>query len=475
MLLALALRLLWLQDQSLSMDELAELTIAHTPLIDILFTKDGFPPLYNSILHGWLAVFPHDQSARWLSALFGTAAVWAVWGLARTVGSEEIAIWAALLVAVSPFQIWHAQESRAYVLYYLLASGALWSFFTALQSDSRDAWAAYVAICVVGLLAHYYFALLVLANLAILLVERGGRLRPREVMAHAALALLSVPVAWILHGDLSAEEAATFPTAFHPAAIGYTLFSFLSGYALGPSPRELHGLGAGQAFLDVLPWLVVIGIAAGILIYHGLRVMGARLWGPRLLLGTVAPVILCVAVAGLSGITFQVRHVLWASTLLMVVLGAGCTQWRSARSVRIALPALLVLFAVSRYQRHDLARYQNEDLRGMASYLRTTDPSMPVLVLSGYMAMPVSYYLGDGWKVLAVPDAGTDSKNLQTALQYVDSVTPGNRFWFVYTREFHGDPDGRFIDALPRVRDLQRRKQFAGITLFSGSSRAPTR
>ncbi|MBA3316572.1 MAG: glycosyltransferase family 39 protein [Gemmatimonadales bacterium] len=468
-LLAFALRLLWLQDQSLSMDELAELTIAHSPMTDILWAQDGFPPLYHSILHAWLAIFPGDQSARWLSALFGTAAVGAVWGLARAVADERTALWAAFLVAVSPFQAWHAQEARAYILYYLIAACALWSFFTALKTDSPAAWAAYVAICWAGFLTHYYFALLVLSNLAILLVEGGGRLRRRAVIAHAGLALLSVPVAWLLHGDLSAEEAATFATTFHPAAIGYALFSFVSGYALGPSPRELHGLAAGRAVLAVLPWLLPIGISAGILLYHGLRVLGARLWGSRLLLAGVGPVVLCAALAGVSSITFQVRHVLWASILLMVVLGAGCTEWRSRKPVQLALLTLLLLFGVSRYHRHDLPRYQNEDLRGLASYLRTADPSTPVYVLSGYMAQPVRYYLGDGWSVFPVPDAGPDANALRTALNYLDSsTTPSAGFWFVYTRGFHGDPWGRLIDTLPRLRDLQRRKEFAGITLFAG-------
>jgi hypothetical protein len=212
-----------------------------------------------------------------------------------------------------------------------------------------------------------------------------------------------------------------------------------------------------------------MAIAAGILVYQGVGVLGARLLGRRLLFATIAPVVLCGALAGLAGVTFQVRHVLWASIPLMVLLGAGCTQWRSARLVRVALPGLLVLFAVSRYHRHALPRYQNEDLRGMAAYLGTTDPVAPVFVLSGYMALPAHYYLGDGWKVFAVPDAGPDPSQLRTALHFVDSsATGGAGFWFVYTREFHGDPAGRFIDSLARIRTLNRRREFAGITLFAG-------
>jgi len=262
-----------------------------------------------------------------------------------------------------------------------------------------------------------------------------------------------------------------FATQVHPAAIGYTLFSFLAGYAIGPAPRELHGLPVHRAVLGVLPWLLLTGAAAGVLVFQGLRVLGVRRWAARLALLVGIPVIACALGAWMLGITFQVRHVLWSSIPLMVVLGAGASRARWNPPVLFAVVTLFLVFAISRYNRHSVPHYQNEDVRGLAAYLRTIDQGSPVLVLSGYMAAPIHHYLGDDWTIYPIPNIGSNGSGLPEALRYVESTVPsGSSFWLVYTREFHGDPQGRFLDSLARIRSLQRRRDFAGIVLYAGAA-----
>jgi Dolichyl-phosphate-mannose-protein mannosyltransferase len=473
LLVALGLRALGLDGQSLSMDELTELTIGRLPVREILVARDGFPPLYHTILHGWLSVFPGDLAARWLSVILGTLSIWAVWGFARRAGGDRIALWAALLVAVMPFHIWHSQDARSYILYYLLAAIALWSLFTAVATDSRLAWSAYVTAASAGLLTHYYFALVVLIGLVIVVIERRERRqRHRAIIAHAVLAVGSLPVLWLLRGDLSSEAAMRFAIKVHPAAIGYALFSFLTGYAIGPSPRELHDLPAGRAIIAAAPWLLLTAAASGMLLFQGLRRLGVRRWTVFLILGTIGPVVVCALAADLLGVTFQVRHVLWASIPLMVVLGAGASQARASRSAALSVAALLLLFGVSRYNRLRLPDYQTEDLRSVGRYLQDKDRSAPVLVLTGYMAGPVRHYLPDGWKVYPVPGVGSSGAGLPAAVRFADSTAPsGSPFWLVYTREFHGDPGGRFLDSLRRARALQQKAEFPGVVLYSGGGR----
>lgn len=470
LLLALGLRALGLDGQSLSMDEFTELAIGRSPLREILVARDGFPPLYHTILHGWLSVFSGDLAARWLSVVFGTVSIWAVWGFARRAGGSRIALWTALLVAVMPFHIWHSQEARSYILYYLLAAAALWSLFTALETDSRLAWSAYAATALAGLLTHYYFSLIVLIGLVVVVFELRGRGRwRRAIIAHAVLAVGSLPVLWLLRGDLSSEAAMPFAIRFHPAAIGYALFSFLSGYTLGPSPRELHEQPAGKAIVAAAPWLLLTAAAAGALLFQGVRRLGVRRWTVFLILATLGPLVVCALAAGSLGVTFQVRHVIWASIPLMVVIGAGASQAGASRVTALSVVVLLVLFGVSRYNRLVLPDYQTEDLRSVGKYLQDKDRSAPVLVLTGYMAGPVRLYLGEGWQVHPVPDVGSNGRSLQDAVRYADSTAPaGSPFWLVYTREFHGDPSGRLLDSLRRSRGLQKMAAFPGVVVYAG-------
>ncbi|MEO7986730.1 MAG: glycosyltransferase family 39 protein [Gemmatimonadales bacterium] len=472
LLLALGMRALGLDGQSLSMDELTELAIGRSPVRSILVARDGFPPLYHTILHGWLTVFSGDLAARWLSVALGTLSIWAVWGFARRAGGSRIALWTALLVAVMPFHIWHSQEGRSYILYYLFAAATMWSLYTAVETDSPRAWSAYAVAALAGLLTHYYFGLIVLIGVIFVIVERRGR-GPwrRAVLAHAVLAVGCLPVLWLLRGDLSSEAVMPFAIGFHPAAVGYALFSFLSGYTLGPSPRELHDQPAGQAIAAAAPWLLLSAAAAGALLFQGLRRLGARRWTVFLIVATLGPLVVCALAADLLGVTFQVRHVLWASIPLMVVLGAGASQAGTSRVAALALVTLLVLFGVSRYNRLTVPDYQTEDLRSAGKYLEGQDSSAPVLVLTGYMAGPVRHYLGEGWKVYQVPDVGAGGRGLPEAMRFADSTAPsGSPFWLVYTREFHGDPAGHFLDALRLARGLERKAEFPGVVVYSGGA-----
>jgi uncharacterized membrane protein len=75
MVLAAGLRLWGLQSQSLTMDEIADIGWATRSIGGVIHARDGFPPLYGLLLHGWLATFPGDASARYLSAILGVLAI----------------------------------------------------------------------------------------------------------------------------------------------------------------------------------------------------------------------------------------------------------------------------------------------------------------------------------------------------------------------------------------------------------------
>ena len=469
LVLAIAVRAAGLNEQSLSMDEVAELAIAEGSLSSILVARDGFPPLYHFVLHAWSAAFPGDLAARCLSAIIGALSVGIVWATARQVGGERTAIWSALIVALSPIHVWHSQEARAYILYYLCAALSLYWFFAALKTNSSRAWGWYAATAWLGLLTQYYFGLLLLTNVCVLLLE-WRRLAPRHRMliAHGALAVACLPIIWLLRGDLSIEGAVPFPNRVNAAALGYTLFSFVAGYAIGPSARDLHEMSVGRAISQLLPWLVVAGTSAGVLLVHGFRALSPGRWSSRLVLMTLLPVAGALAVAAALGITFQVRHVLWASLPLMLLLGAGAAEIsRRPAIIGPALLGMLFVFGVSRYNRHSVMRYKNEDVRALAVFLRAQDAVSPIFVSTGYMARPIRHYLGDAPPIHSIPDVLPDGTNLTQAVGSVERQAPSDApFWLAYTREFHGDPQGRLLEALRQRYSVTLQATFAGVRLY---------
>ena len=473
-LLAAGLRILFLTSQSLTADEVTDLDFAHQTPAQIFNTPDGFPPLYNLVLHWWLKLDPSIYAGRILGALFGVLAVVVVWQLGRRVGGPGVALCSALALSVSPIHIWYSQEGRAYGLYILAAAVAILAMVRALDTDRPADWAWYVAACVVGLWIHYYFALLIGTGVLISLVERRSWQGIRKpIVAHLAIALASLPlITLVLPADLASEQASAYHVFPGAAAAGYVFLSFVAGHAVGPSLRELHILTARQALPQALPWLIAAGAIAVILVRRSVRELSRDGRGVRrMLLLCVAPVVTALVAARVTGVAFEVRHVVWAVVPLVVLLGAGAAQAREAPVALVAGIGFCALAASSIYHRETEVRYRNEDVAALARYLHAhSPPGTPVYVTPSYMARAVDLYLGDEATVRYLPrwnDTVADPAATLRSLQR--RASRGTPFWVVYTRPFHADPGGRLLAAMRASPILAERAGFAGILVFSGS------
>ena len=117
LLLAFALRLYNVEGQSIWGDEAFSIYTAQQSVGNVLSSgADLHPPLYHLLLHFWLLLTGRTALAvRFLSLGWSLLSVAAGYALARTLTAEEPALLSAtFLVAISPFQIFYAQEARMY-------------------------------------------------------------------------------------------------------------------------------------------------------------------------------------------------------------------------------------------------------------------------------------------------------------------------------------------------------------------------
>jgi mannosyltransferase len=472
--LGLIARVWQLDAQSFSMDELTELRFARFAVPQIIVNNDGFPPLYSLLLREWLKAFPQDASARVLSVLIGTLTIVPVWQLARRAGGRTAGLAAALIVAVSPPAVWYSQEVRAYALYLLEAAVALALFFRALDSGRRADWTAYTLAAAAGAYVHYYFALLIATNLLILAMERLSWDRVRVALAaHLWTIPLLLPLLWLLRIDLSYWHEGQFAEpSLTPAAVAYTYFTLIAGFAVGPATRELHTMAAAQAAKAAMPWLVLTAIAAGCLGAAAIRAFRGGPWLRRLVTLAATPVALCIAATLVVGVGYRPRYLIWVAVPVQVILGAGLARAPGSRSAALAASALGIVSAASLWNHHHVSRYMTEDMRAAAAYVSTHSPlDVPVVVISGYMSSVLSYYLRDlegGRRVvpMARVDRDPDPAPALDSLRAV--VPPGRPFWLVYSRPFDADPKGRLRAALESAAGLSKRAELAGVTLYSG-------
>ncbi|MGH1363002.1 MAG: glycosyltransferase family 39 protein [Calditrichia bacterium] len=118
--LALVLRFVNLSSESLWLDEGLSVRLASMSLQDINsigLQTDHNPPLYLYLLHFWINLFGNSEFAvRSLSAVLNVACVPVLWFLGKQMFSDRAVFIGTLIFALSPFQIYYAQETRAYSL-----------------------------------------------------------------------------------------------------------------------------------------------------------------------------------------------------------------------------------------------------------------------------------------------------------------------------------------------------------------------
>lgn len=198
LLLGAILRWLQIDARSFWYDEALSSLIAGMNVSQILANAAAtdHPPGYYLLLHFWLALGRSEFAIRSLSAIFSWGAIPLLYGLARRLFDKPTAAIAALAMAVLPFQIYFAQETRMYGPAIFLATALMWIFVAAVSQKNRwPAWLGYAAVAALGLYVHYYFAFLLLGlHLWLVFARRLDRtLLLPLVLANGLAALLFLP------------------------------------------------------------------------------------------------------------------------------------------------------------------------------------------------------------------------------------------------------------------------------------------
>lgn len=443
-LAALALRAWRLDGQGLWSDESISLERALMPLGEMLADLPvEHAPLYFSGLNLWLrAAGTSDFALRFPSLWFGVAAVPLAAALARWTVGRDAALVAALLLAVNPLHVWHAQDARMYTLATMLGLAALAALARALRTGGARAWGAYSLAGAALLYTHYYGGLIVAIGavggaLAILRVgERAGTGRPggaagttppdagasraggagrraaldgagRRAMpdgagrrlralaaAHVAIGLLFLP--WLpraagvlgFSGWRDPLDPATLPgllaTRFF---VGATLPADLARGAV-PACVALLGLGLAAAAADLRRGRVRRGAAPG------------SAW---LVVGGVA--LLVAAVAGILAwkADLHERYFLPASPLLSIAAARGIVALGDARvrgvrvpGVRVAALGLMVAASgVSLWHHYTDLAFSKPDYREFTRHMVEAGNREDALLLLGPGRFLTARYGGD--------------------------------------------------------------------------------
>ena len=291
---AFALRVYWLDSQSLWYDEGVSAVVAQYDLASLThWTADDIqPPLYYALLAGWGRLAGWSEwSLRFLSAAFGLPALPLLAALAVRWRGERLAgVLAALFAGLHPLLLYYSQEARMYTL--LVALGICVAYcvlrigFEETGASNAEAqgrrgaegekganrrvwmlWGGYVLAATAALYTHYFAAFLLLAvNLAWLL-RVPGPVRNTQypipkplpwLLANAAVFLLFTPWLGTLFTRLDVDTSYWEGSLKLWEALRAVAIRFTSGETVleGQATRLLWMYGAVTA-------LALIGLGAG--------------------------------------------------------------------------------------------------------------------------------------------------------------------------------------------------------------------
>jgi mannosyltransferase len=135
------LRMLQIGSKGLWLDEAFSVWLGWQPVPDMLawlLHVDQHPPLYYALLHFWMGLGDDAATVRAFSAFTGTLTIPAIYLLGHRLAGRNVGLLAALILALAPFHVRFAQETRMYTLLTLNATLAVWAL-ARLLTDPRAA------------------------------------------------------------------------------------------------------------------------------------------------------------------------------------------------------------------------------------------------------------------------------------------------------------------------------------------------
>lgn len=169
LLLAFALRVTNLGAQELRGDEAFGYFFVQNSYRDIIHQtfalQEPHPVASYFLLKAWLGVAGQSEYAlRFAGVWFGVLAVALLARLAHRLQMTSPALRAAcVLLAISPYAIWHSQDARMYAMSLALTIALVW---WAVEALTRRRWpwvVAYIAVALLALHTHYFVAYVLIA------------------------------------------------------------------------------------------------------------------------------------------------------------------------------------------------------------------------------------------------------------------------------------------------------------------------
>lgn len=353
-------------------------------------------PLFYMLLNLWIRVFSNSEAAlRSLPALFGIATIWLIYRVATTLLNQSIGLISALILALSPFHVYYAQEARGYTAnaFFTLLTTYFFIRIVLTEEKKRSYWLGYLIAALLGIYTHY-FTVLILAFQNLFLIFRrrdlffSAQWLGGQVLLVAAWLLPFVTLFWV--SSLAWVQTKSVFEPYWP----YIAFPFVLGkFTFWDYTAEIANISRFAPALGILlfPTLFIFGLV-GLLKSYGV----GKTWLLMLWLSVPILVLTLVDLVEKTKVAMYGRYMIAASLAYYIILAAGIETLRNRYLKTAGLVFIVVLFSLALHQHYSAPK--SEQWKEAAQYIDQTSPR-PDLVISYpgslrlinyYTAQPIS-------------------------------------------------------------------------------------
>ena len=167
------------------------------------------PPLYFALAHGWGKLFTGSTIAtRTFPALISLLVFPALYWLCQELFTLPIVGWAAMaLVAVSPFHILYAQESRQYGLWTVIVLFSSAALLRAIRRQTFFSWGVYSTTVALGIYTFFFSSLVTIGHGIYVAIGKGIP-RIKSILAYflATLGGIIIFLPWLYVSRTNLEK-----------------------------------------------------------------------------------------------------------------------------------------------------------------------------------------------------------------------------------------------------------------------------
>lgn len=390
--------------QSLWLDEVMSLEAVRGSMANLWAFLRYMPeqhPLYYLLLRGWLVFGESEWALRAFSGLWSLASIAALYFLARRVFGIRVACVASLLLALSPFQVYYAQEARMYTLLGFLAILNTHVLLLWLETPTRARAAAYVAAAVLGMYTHFFFLLLIFVQGAAVALQppRSRELIRRLLLLYVAALTVYLPQGLMVIRNVQGEGQSWKGVSHILFGIPYTLLRFAMGYGVIPP-----NFGWKERVLDLAQnawWLLLpASLVIGLLVLVGIRALAKRDIAGRLVLASFAGPMIAATMVSVLFILIGERYFMVSFPFFILVLAVGVTDAQplikgAALTWSWRLSAVLLTMVLALGAQYDGNRLGKDQWRQAAAAVARQIKAGDVVVVSpSFAKASFQYYFG---------------------------------------------------------------------------------